>query len=402
MVSFDDIYFLPPLQAPFIPPFEYLNGTFNTNIRGSLQESVTPGPDDHGWVPNPFITGTTPVNPPYLYADTSDVPLHHGKTSDIYNASNPGLYTNVVLGTNGVPFMSSQGVQVIWEQFFSDYMNISGNDWQENSEYYHYVFGKYLQSFIFDFLEPLAITVNINQSDIDNVNFLNADSIDDPDLIGMQAVISNLEFTMPDYTYFISGGEGNANAQTILNGFNNVNEAASPGNPDGYPYDTPAAWFLGVGGSFSNNMFESGQGYLENAFALFAKSSDLQQRSRSTMNWAYNYLLKMLDELTLLAASQSNRVSVLSDAEEAATSDMAAIQFTDYSSSTQTTAVTANQRRQGYVQVYQAQKNLMNSYQTQQSTQTQNTNSAYNDSSNIVNDLLTTLNSLVSSIFKAG
>ena len=419
-------------ETIFIPPFVYNKDTDSNNRNVNLH--ITNSPDSilvngeqtpvryrdeypvipkgigtHGFVGDSEETATNQSSTSEgLYpAESQDVLFHHyirhHPGEDIndfpYIVHGDGSYNSVINDKHGVAWKSRQGVQLLWEQFFSKY-TITELEWNTEQYYYHYLFGKYLTSFIIDFLPLFAQHDNgsqINIIDIDNaqggfyylsgatgadiekediiefdnengINFLNAKN-----LLLSPGISDRFESIRNDLVKFSSQVPDISFQQLFLGS------------------DYTETWF------YFDSICETNS--LEKTWDLFMDASDLEQRRHSAFLWILREVIRMLDKLQDSGISQSNRIITLINGEEAAVKNMKSINFSTPSNASDIDTITDNQLAQGYIETYRTYQDINGKYAGQQNSVVTNTTSSIKSQSTIMTTILKQMEGLIEDIF---
>ena len=371
-------------MTKFIPPYSN-TGSVNSNIRIYSTKTFSQGPGDHGYITE---------SPSGQHVEEENIPFHHDIiSSDYYTAQGSGVYEDVIENHYGTPWKSMQGVQILWEQFFEKFTAYE-SEWNSDSSYYHYLFGKYLSSFVEDFLPHISFIAQNSWSEVtEKYNDGNSDVINE---------ISHLNGCCPNYQFLFTNTSvweniGNA-YMTAIN--QNI------GNPSDGDYEETIMqkWFLGTSDNETKTMYnydlENGTNIVGKLWGYFLDSTDLNQRSIAPMEWAYSVMIDMLYIITFVTESQAERVTTLTTAQQAATSAMTQINFVPIESASDVSGLTENQRLQGYISVYRGCRQILQSYSQMQATAVDNTNSEVQTDTSMINSLIQTLTSLIQGFFK--
>ena len=123
-------------------------------------------------------------------------------------------------------------------------------------------------------------------------------------------------------------------------------------------------------------------------------------RHQATFLWSISSMIGMLNSIQTVAEAQALRVILLTDAESAATSDMAAITYCQVLNASATSSLQTNTQLQTFVTNYQAQRSVIEGMEQQISSYANDGDSALEDQATIINSFITTVDTLIQGIFK--
>ena len=388
---------------PFIPPLDHLNQGLNENLHISSQVGKAFGLGTY--------TGgysTSGIAAPYFSAVTTSVA---DDRTPIYER-----------------YFDPQGASALWTNIYASHFQITENDWNTYSDYFlNQLFGGYLQTFVDEFLynlqdiinycSPALIETAINQgSDFapDTVRTLNQvigfmPNIEDA-IYKYWDTINNIATTFGYEQANTQGATGEDWQKLFLGVYNSTTEKplwisdyasqASATTTDALaliPQSTLVA--LDPNGNPPGTNLTPAQVDVLTLWEFYLYGAEVENKQNSIMYYAYLVMLTMLNVLQGTLENQADRVTVLTNAQEAATNDMAAINFTVVTKTSDVTGQTAQQTENGWIAIYRAQRNVLQSYSQMQSSAVNNTNSSQEQETSLISQILETMDNLIQSIF---
>jgi hypothetical protein len=406
-------------ESIYIPPYEeiFANGSFNSNLHWNSSAYVSSevtsdlgittsdierddifygGANDHGWGTSGATTDIpySGITPHAETPSTSSVYYHHGvgNTYDKVYPGGTGSYTNYTNG-QGTPWHTSQGTQALWNTFFSDYYLVTELEWTTESYFYNYIYGVFLRDFLgtfFDYNKVFQtsnieafyqITTETNRDTQISYLYLIDDGQDSLiDLFpNIQAVIFEQEFIdmlnniMTEYQasdYYVAPVSGEA--------------------PNSYP---------GFQEWYFDDWYSSDSSSLIDAWNVFLTSSDINRRFNASFLWSFDQMVDMIDAISNIALSQSNRMQIYLNAEDAAISDMSAVVFSSVSSDCDVTSIDYNNKANSWISIYKSRYSTASNYVGQQSTTVNTSYGAINDQTSTIDDILNNMEGILQFIF---
>jgi hypothetical protein len=425
----------------FIPPFvvnpNMVDGgnpnLHNTAIINGVVFSG--GIGDHGFTAT--VSGESPPpRPPH--SENSNVMFHHknyliapntftsadgtvisaGTTINPFSVYSEGTYTSFTEFGTGIPTKSIQGVQMLWENFYEKYYQISELEWSTERPYYHYLWSQYLAQFVMEFLPSFFSLTENKQTTIDATEIENKDSIyyytqliqNDSTFIGdiTQAKLSyanSLESSLPNLDLVLFAESDSAiytAVSTIYDSYNTLFD-----NPTASAFKTLQQWYLGYDAdnyddlvAATNIWYQADPASLEDAWDVFMAASDVVQRNKASFLWSYNEVIAMLAVLQATGEYQSDRLLVYNSAEEASVSAMDNnVHFKEPSSSSDKGTLKSNQSAQNSMQVYKSYQDINGKYLSQQNSAVSGTQSDIKSQSSIMETVMQTMDGLLQGIF---
>lgn len=399
----------------FIPPYSFFpaadpnTGMFSTlhfeatdNHVSSNFDFIYEGFDDHAF------SGTASIPDTPHHTENTGIPFHHrtyfrtkqtfvhnghtynaGTTLNPYLVYGDGNYTGVIENGLGVPWKSSQGVDMLWKSFYGDFYQISELEWNTEQHYYHYLFGKYLSDFTLDFLPMFARKAGAPA-------------------VGHESTASDDGF----YYYTNITVSTNAKKQFAIEQTPNFLNAYEIVMDDQYPdimndiVDswitnqstlTLQQWFLNH--NTADTWFLQDSASLKQAWEVFLDASNIRQRRNSTFMWVMREVIQLLMKLEAVAASQSNRLLTFSEAEQDATKRASAVRFCEPSSAKDYHRVNWNSYMMSYLQFYRTNQDIASKQASQANSAVGSTQTAMSDQSSTMSTLLKQMEGLIRNIF---
>ena len=425
----------------FIPPFvvnpNMIDGRNpNLNISTSnISATFSGGIGDHGFTAT--VSGEpSPPQPPH--SENSNVMFHHkdyfiapktftsadgtvitkGTKINPFSAYSEGTYTSFTDFGTGIPTKSIQGVQMLWENFYEKYYQISELEWTTERPYYHYLWSQYLAQFVMEFIPSFFSLTENKASTINATEINNKDSIyyytqlieNDSTFIGnktqgQRSYANSLESSLPNLDLILFAEEDSTIYDDITSIYTNYNAHFS--DPTNSSFKTLQEWYLGYDAAnyddlvtATNIWYQADPSSLEKAWDVFMTASDVVQRSKASFLWSYNEVIAMLAVLQATGEYQSDRLLVYNSAEEASVSAMDHnVNFKEPSSSSDKGSIKHNQSAQNSMQVYKSYQDINGKYLSQQNSAVSGTQSDIKSQSSIMETVMQTMDGLLQGIF---
>jgi len=179
---------------------------------------------------------------------------------------------------------------------------------------------------------------------------------------------------------------------TMLGDIMTAYEASSYSGSDSVNYSGLQKWYF-------ESWYSDSPTTLINAWEVFLTSSDLYRRFNAIFLWSFDQMVSMIDAISNIALSQSNRMQVYLNAEDAAICDMSAVQFTSVSSNSNVTAIDHNNKANSWISIYKSRYSTASNYVGQQSSTINTSYSAINDQTSTIDDILNNMEGILQFIF---
>jgi len=355
---------------------------------------------------------------PSTFTSADGTVISKGTTINPFLAYSEGTYTSFTEFGTGIPTKSIQGVQMLWENFYEKYYQISELEWTTERPYYHYLWSQYLAQFVMEFLPSFFSLTENKQTTINTTEIENKDSIyyytqliqNDSTFIGdiTQAKLSyanSLESSLPNLDLVLFAESDSAiytAVSTIYDSYKTLFD-----NPTTSAFKTLQQWYLGYDAesyddlvAATNIWYQADPASLEDAWDVFMAASDVVQRNKASFLWSYNEVIAMLAVLQATGEYQSDRLLVYNSAEEASVSAMDNnISFTEPKSSSDKDSLKHNQSAQNSMQVYKSYQDINGKYLSQQNSAVSGTQSDIKSQSSIMETVMQTMDGLLQGIF---
>ena len=416
----------------FIPPYcdTGTQANLNLNLMTAIQPEKPPG--DHGYSAIPGHSGS--IAKPY-HAESSGIPFHHYKddSASHYIAEGHGFFSNVIVPNQyGTPWKTEQGAVFLWQNFFKKHFTITEDEWSKDSDFYHSLFGKYLSSFVHDFLPAVVKIAKLNYSALVKAQSSTCDDV--ADCAKMKKYMHDLATSFPNYLGLIISPGGtsenavHANIRTILtkaleksysfsdikfvtttiDSSSTVEVTASPSNPtDEELEQCLQRWFLGVdSGKPSKTMYQDdvaanpSPSDLAKIWSYFMSASDIKIRHDRALAWSYSVMITVLNALQMSAEVQSQRVSALTSAQKSSTSAMIRISLPVITSMSDLTGTTDKKRAQAYIAIYRSARQRIQEYTHQQASIANTSNQNFKQQTSLITTMVQTIDSLIQFILR--
>jgi hypothetical protein len=376
---------------PFIPPFSNLEQGTNDNL-----ELTT-------IVGKAFGLGYSGVQGAYA-TPTSTSP-------------DAPFYTGVITDGGPVQYYDPQGVTSLWLNLYGSHYQLTQAEWNTNSAYYMDLYNSNLSTFVTEFLKYAHdiitnLTPKLINEAMDDASSQPATVNTYNDVIGFLPNIDQIIFSdrftiLTDLdgilTTIVSDDETRWQ-KSFLGTSDNVPEPLYNSTPTQTTAQT--ATIKSVIPQSTLDLLEingtsltDGQIDVLAMWEIFLFGTDIEIKTNSMLTWAVLVMQTMLNVLDASIEEQANRVTVLTTAQEKATSAMAAISFTVVTKQSDVTGQTSQNVQNGWVAIYRAQRNVLQSYSQMQSSAVNNTNSAQEQQSSLISQILDTMDSLIQGIF---
>jgi hypothetical protein len=200
----------------YIPPYWDTGSTTNVNLNLLTAFQPDRPPGDHAYVPD---SGDTNAKLPY-HTEQDNIDYHHRKELNPYVAVGDGSFDDSITNNYGIPWKADQGTGRLWNNFFDQNYAIQESDWDTNSDFYHYLFGQYLSTFVKEFLPAVVKVSKLNYQQL--VDTQSAACDDNPLCAQSKKDMKYLHRLFPNYLgLIVNPGEKQTNAtytelQTIL------------------------------------------------------------------------------------------------------------------------------------------------------------------------------------------
>ena len=338
-----------------------------------------------------YPSSHTIFNPSSYPIFSTDPATHYIYGLSAQRAYLSGTYTGAIQIGLGIPWKTGQGANLLWNDFFSKHCQISELDWGAGKDYYHYLFGCYLSSFVLDFLSNFATNNSEPSKGSDTPNggffhFATDDTLTKSEKMDYVDSMKNTFLNAKDLVF--------ADSSTLaeIQNLKTTWAAKEPGKD-------LQQWFLGESGSPDDVWFKDSSSTLQEAFGLFMKASNIYQRRDVTFIWVMHEVVKMLGKLEATTEIQSQRLLALSQSQSAAVSDIARIGFDKPKSTKDVTAINHNSYMSGYIEQYRSRQQMSSQYSSQTTSTVSATQSASQQQSTLMATVIKQMDGLIRGIF---
>jgi hypothetical protein len=317
--------------------------------------------------------------------------LHHIYGLSATRAYQAGTYSSTVKIGLGVPWKTEQGTSMLWNKFFSEHYQISESDWETNHDYYHYLFGTYLSSFVLDFLAKFVEKEGgdpATGSDTAAGGFYH------------YAINSSDRNDKMSFVQDVEGDFLNAKALVFANPTSTdpIYKAIGDLRTSQPATKTLQEWFLGNSSTTAEDLwYNKNPEQLEGAWKLFMTASNIYQRRNVTFLWVMHEVIKMMGTLGALGQAQTQRLLALSTAQQSAVNNISAINF--LLPGTKVTNTNLNSYMSAYIEQYRSRQQMAGQYSSQVSGTISSTASSTQQESTLMASVLKQIEGLIRGIF---
>lgn len=392
----------------FIPPYYNTGTPVNYNLHLFTAVQPTEGPGDHAFLsyagltsplPRYYFSGTVTTMP--AHTENTGVLFHHQKPTDPYTAEGSGVFSNVILSEYGTPWKSNQGIELLWENFFDEHYQIQEHDWNLESDYYHATFGQYLTLYVRDFLRLIPKIVNLTPALIKEAQQDPAECEKTPACKEAIDALRELNRYFPNFLPLITWGGEETDAHKDIVNIYTLAQTETGSSAE----DRMQRWYLGTISDPTKTMYKyqvdnPSNKVLDRIWGYFMQASDITIRNDNILGWAYEVMITMFNAIEEISENQALRVTVLTDAQRAATSAIAKVTIPVPKSASDVTGLLNKTKAQKIISIYRNIRQEVQSDSQMQSSAASATKQTFQEETSLISTMIQTLDSVIQFILR--